>query len=169
MPRPAVVGRSALFAVTCVAAVVSVPLSAGLEPAIDTAAYPLNAVVLGLAGLLIGLKLPRHRIGLLLVVLGLIAALVELVEGYGYHDTWWASLTAQWIASWASLVGSASTATLLALFPDGGAAGRRWQWVPPFTIFATVLITVAAAFGHMNDNSSTFTHGGNPHAVDGLG
>jgi signal transduction histidine kinase len=169
MSRQAVVGRSALFALTCAIAVVSIPLSAGREPAVDTALYPLNAVVLGLAGLLIGLRLPRHRIGLLLVGLGLIAAMVELLEGYGYHDTWRAALTAQWISSWGSLLGAASTATLLALFPDGKSAGRGWRWLPPFTVVATVSIVLAAAFGHMNDDSYTFTHGGNPHAIDGLG
>ena len=88
----ATVVRSALFGMTCVIAAGSVPLSAGREPAVDTALYPVNAVVLGLAGLLIGLRLPRHRIGLLLVGLGLLAGATELVEGYGYHDGWTAAL-----------------------------------------------------------------------------
>ena len=168
MPRRATVVRSALFGVTCVIAAGSVPLSAGREPAVDTALYPVNAVVLGLAGLLIGLRLPRHRIGLLLVGLGLLAGATELVEGYGYHDDWTAALSAQWVSSWTSLVSAGTTATLLALFPDGRAAGSRWRWLPPFTVAATAAMAFSAAFGHMNDDSSTFTRGGNPHAIDGL-
>ncbi|MFL6158983.1 MAG: hypothetical protein ACJ72D_23085, partial [Marmoricola sp.] len=168
MPRAAIAVRSAIFGLTCAVAVASVPLSAGREPGVDTALYPLNAVVLGLAGLLVGLRLPRHRIGLLMVALGLLAASVELLEGYGYHQAWAASSDASWVASWGSLVGVGSTATLLALFPDGRAAGRGWRWLPAFTVLATASMAFTGAFSHLNDDSTTFTHGGNPHAVDGL-
>ncbi|MCX6402262.1 MAG: histidine kinase [Propionibacteriales bacterium] len=168
MPRRAIVARSMLFGLTCTVAAVSVPLSAGREPAVDTVFYPVNAVMLGLAGLLIGLRLPHHRIGTLLVGLGLAAGIVELLEGFGSHDTWVGALTAQWVASWASLVGAGSTATLLACFPDGHAAGPRWRWLPAFTVLATAAMVFSAAFGHMNDDSYTFTRGGNPYAIDGL-
>ena len=56
-----------------------------------------------LAGLLISLRLPQHPIGRLLLGLGLVAAMTELLEGYGYHDTWRAALNAQWVSSWSSL------------------------------------------------------------------
>ncbi|WP_261557636.1 sensor histidine kinase [Frankia tisae] len=158
----------ALLVLTCAVAVASVPPSAGLEPVVDTALYPLNAVALGGAGLLIRLRVPRHRVGLLLAGLGLAAALVELLEGYGYHDTWPAALTAQWAASWGSLVGAGSTATVLALFPNGRAAGRRWRWLPAFTVGATATAVLGAALSHANDDSYTFTRGGNPYALDGL-
>lgn len=159
---------AALSALTCTAAVASMLLSAGLEPVVDTALYPLNAVALGGAGLLIRLRLPRHRVGLLLAGIGLVAALVELLEGYGYHDTWPGALTAQWGASWGAGVGIGSTATLLALFPDGHAASRRWRWLPPFTVGATATFVLGAALSHANDDSYTFTRGGNPYALDGL-
>ena len=162
-PRPV-----ALLVATCVAAVASAPLSAGREPVIDTALYPLNAVALGGAGLLIRLRLPRHRVGLLLAGLGFVAAFVELAEGYGYHDSWPAALTAQWVASWAGLLGAATTATVLALFPDGHAPGRRWRWLPPFTVGASATVALGAALSHANDGSYTFTRGGNPYAIDGL-
>ncbi len=168
MPRPATVASAALFGVTCTIAAASIPLSAGREPAVDTTLYPLNAVVLGLAGLLIVLRLPQHPIGRLLIGLGLAAATTELLEGYGYHDTWPAALNSQWISSWSSLIGAGSVATLLALFPDGRPAGRRWKWLLPFTLFATAAMAFSAAFSHVNDDSYTFTHGGNPYAIDGL-
>ncbi|MBL7549488.1 hypothetical protein I6A60_16620 [Frankia sp. AgB1.9] len=158
----------ALLVLTCAAAVASVPLSAGLEPVIDTALYPLNAVALGGAGALIRLRLSRHRVGLLLAGVGLVAALVELLEGYGYHDTWPGALTAQWGASWGAMVGIGSTATVLALFPDGHAAGRWWRWLPPFTVGVTATFVLGAALSHANDDSYTFTRGGNPYALDGL-
>ncbi len=171
MARPDVRARRlpvALLVLACAAAVASVPLSAGLEPVIDTALYPLNAVALGGAGALILLRLSRHRVGLLLAGVGLVAALVELLEGYGYHDTWPGALTAQWCASWGAMVGIGSTATVLALFPDGHAAGRRWRWLPPFTVGATATFVVGAALSHANDDSYTFTRDGNPYALDGL-
>jgi signal transduction histidine kinase len=158
----------ALLVLTFAAAVASVPLSAGLKPVIDTALYPLNAVALGGAGLLIQLRLPRHRVGLLLAGVGLAAALVELLEGYGLHDTWPGALAAQWCAAWVAPVSIGTLATVLALFPDGHAAGRRWRWLAPFTVGATATWALGAALSHANDDSYTFTRGGNPYALDGL-
>lgn len=158
----------AVLVLTCAVAIASVPLSAGLEPVVDTVFWPLNGVALGGAGLLIRLRLPQHRVGLLLAGLGLAAALVELLEGYGYHDSWPGALTAQWAAAWGSPAGAGGTNTLLTLFPDGHAAGRRWRWLPPFTIGTTAVVVLGTALSHANDDSYTFTQGGNPYALDGL-
>ena len=158
----------ALLALTCAAAVASVPLSAGREPGIDTALYPLNAVALGAAGLLILLRLTRHPVGLLLVGAAPVGALVELLEGYGYHDTWPGALPAQWLSSWGSLVGVGCSTIVLELFPDGRAAARWWRWLPPFTVAATATMALGAALSHANDGSYTFTKGRNPYAFDGL-
>lgn len=159
---------AAVFALSCLLALVSVPLSAGREPVVDTVMYPINAVVLALAGLLVTLHLPRHPVGLLLAGLGLQAAFTELAEGYGYHDALPAALTAQWLSSWGSAVGAAGTSTLLALFPDGKPAGRRWAWVPPLTVLAVAAMLLGNAFTTANDSSYAYTRGGNPYAVEGL-
>ena len=56
---------------------------------------------------------------------------------------------------------------MLALFPTGRPAGRRWRPVVWAAIAGTVLIVVGNAFGHAVDDN--FRSGSNPYAVDGWG
>ena len=68
-PHPA-----ALLALAVAFAVVSVPLSVGLEEVYDTVFYPLNGVVLALAGALIVSDQRTHPIGWILLGMGVVAA-----------------------------------------------------------------------------------------------
>ena len=86
---------AALLVLTMAIAVASVPLSAGLEAVFDTVLYPLYAVVLALAGALIASRQRTHPIGWILLGMGIVAAFVELTEGYGYHATYPGSVVSE--------------------------------------------------------------------------
>src|ERR1700712_61905 len=118
-PLPAV-----LLTLAIVFAVASLPLSAGLEGVWDTVLYPINGVVLALAGALIASRQRAHPIGWILLGMGVEAAFVELTEGYGYHAGYAGSVESEWLSSWGSILGASMTATVLALFPTGRAVSR---------------------------------------------
>jgi signal transduction histidine kinase len=159
-------GLRVLFACTCLTALASLSISVGHEPLYDAVLYDVNAVVLGLAGLLIASRLPRNPIGWVLSGMGLAAAWVELTEGYAYHPGWPQAAASEWVTNWGSMLGIGLTAVVLALFPTGRhlSAGRRvlvWSGVA-----ATVMMMAGAAFGRGSDAS--FADGHNPHASDAL-
>ena len=156
---------AALLALAVVFAVASFPLSAGLEGVWDTVLYPINAVVLALAGALIVSRQRAHPIGWILLGMGVEAAFVELTEGYGYHAAYLGSVVSEWLSSWGSILGASMTATVLALFPTGRPARRRWRPVVWAAIAGTVLTVIGTAFGHSADDG--FRSGSNPYAVDG--
>jgi signal transduction histidine kinase len=167
---PRIVARrlpAAAFVLTIASASASIALSAGREPAYDTVFYALNAVVLGLAGLLICLRRPGHPIGWLLTGLGLEAGLVELAEGYGYHSDYPGAVESLWASSWGSLLGVGGTVVVLALFPTGRVPGPRWRPMMWAAVAGTALTVAGTAFSHSSD--ATFGSGGNPHAIDGIG
>ncbi|MGX6605023.1 sensor histidine kinase [Micromonosporaceae bacterium Da 78-11] len=155
----------ALFAGTCLASVASVPISVGREPQYDVILYPLNAVALCLAGSLIATHRRRNPIGWVLIVMGAMAAWVELTEGYAYHSAWPWALRVEWLTNWGSMLGVGTTAIVLSLFPSGrelGAIRRALVWAGAV---ATALTTAGAAFGHSSD--PMFEAGVNPYAVAG--
>ena len=154
----------AVLAVAVVLAGVSVPLSAGLEGIHDTVFYAVDSVVLALAGALISSRRRANPIGWILLAMGLEAAVVEVAEGYGYHGSYPGAVFSGWVASWGSLLGAGTTATVLALFPTGSPATRRWRPVVWAAITGTVLLVVGTAFGHAADD--VFGSGTNPYAVD---
>ena len=156
---------AALLALAIVFAVASVPLSAGLERVWDTVLYPINGVVLALTGALIASRQRAHPMGWILLGLGVEAAFVELTEGYGYHGAYVGSVVSEWLSSWGSILGASMTATVLALFPTGHAASRRWRPVVWAAIVGTVITVIATAFGHSADDN--FRSGSNPYAVAG--
>lgn len=156
----------AVFALTFLVSVGSVPISVGLEEFHDVVLYPLNAVALGLAGTLIVAHRRENPIGWLLCGMGVAGAWIEFAEGYGYHSQWPWAAPMEWFTNWGAMFGMGSTAVLLTLFPSGRGlpAGRRalvWAGV-----LATALMAVGAAFGHSSD--PTFRSGSNPYAIGGL-
>jgi hypothetical protein len=138
---------AALFAVTCLVSVASVPISVGLEPLYDALLYPLNAVVLGLAGALIVTNRRPNPIGWVLSGMGVEAALVELTEGYAYHPAWpWVAPIA-WFTNWGPMLGIGATAIVLTLFPSGRGLGRGRRILLWSGVVATVLMAVGTAAG----------------------
>jgi len=156
---------AALFALTCLAAVASVPISAGLEATYD-ALYAANAVALGLAGALIASYQRENPIGWLLSAMGVDGALVEFAQGYGYHSSWPWMVPIEWFTNWANTFGIVGTAILLTLFPSGHRL-PRWRCALVWAgVVAMALMAVGSAFGHSSD--PTFGSGSNPYAIDGL-
>jgi signal transduction histidine kinase len=154
-----------LFALTGLLAVISVVLSAGREAVYDTVFYPLNAVVLALAGALITSHRRGNAIGWVLTGMGIEAAVVEVTEGYGYHAGFPGAVLVTWTSAWASLVGAGTTSIVLLLFPTGRVLSRRWRGVVRASVAGTVLTAVGTGFGHSSDGS--FTSGSNPYALPG--
>ncbi|MFI5957760.1 histidine kinase [Cryptosporangium sp. NPDC051539] len=159
-------GAAACFVLTCVVSVASVPISVGREPAYDVLLYPVNAIALGLSGALIVTYRRSNPTGWVLSVMGLVAAFVEFTEGYGYHATWPAAATSEWLTNWTNYLGISGTAILVLLFPSGrdlSRIRRAGVWVASL---ATGLQMLGAALGHASDPA--FASGVNPHAIDGL-
>ena len=161
-PLPAVlVGLAVVFAV------VSFPLSIGREGVYDTILYPLNGVVLALAGALIASRLRTHPLGWILLADGTASAFVELTEGYGYHVHYLGSVVSEWVSSWGSQFGIGMTSVVLILFPTGHPASRRWRPVLWSGVAGTSFMVIGAAFGHPEDDN--YRSGSNPYAVGGRG
>ncbi len=158
---------AALLALAVVFAVASFPLSAGLEGIWDTILYPVNAVVLAIAGALIVSRERAHPIGWILLGMGVEAAFVELTEGYGYHADYFGAGVSEWLSSWGSILGASMTAVVLGLFPTGRPASPRWRPIVWAAIAGTVLTVIGTAFGHSADDG--FRSGSNPYAVEGAG
>lgn len=85
--------------------------------------------------LLILQKHPRHRIGWLLVAVGLLGAYTWFGEAYGWY-TYVSRLgrlpfaaELDWLAYWLPGAGSSLLVWVLLLFPSGHLLGRRWAWV----------------------------------------
>src|SRR3954469_20881284 len=103
----------ALLTLAVLGAIASVPLSLGREPVYDTILYPVNGVVLALAGALIAVYLRTNPLGWLLVGVGVEAAWVEFAEGYGYHPGWPAVDSIEWVGHWANELGIGAIALVL--------------------------------------------------------
>ncbi len=153
-----------LLTLNCALAIASVPPSLQHEPLYDTVLYPLNGVILGLAGLLILSRHRHHAIGWLLTGMGVLASGTELTEGYGYHPAWPAADLVQWSSSWTSITGASMTAIVLLLFPAGHIPSSRWRPLLWTGVVSVVLSAFSAAFGHSSDDA--FRSGTNPYAVN---
>jgi signal transduction histidine kinase len=143
-----------------------VALSLGVEPVYDTVFYGAMALALGLAGVFVASRQPQNAIGWLLSEMAVVAALVEVAEGYGEHVSYRGAVAAEWVAGWGWAVGAGQWAIVLALFPAGHLASRRWGLVVWTAAAATVLTAVGSAWGHGSD--SAFASGSNPYAIDGV-
>jgi signal transduction histidine kinase len=154
----------AVLALTIALAIASVPVSAGHELVTDTVLYPLNGVAFAVAGALIASRWRSSSIGWFLLGFGVVTAFGEAVEGYGYHDSYPAAVTAEWIANWVNWLEIGAYAIILTLLPSGRVLSARWRPVLWAGIAATVLLVLSAAFGHSMDSS--FRSGRNPFAID---
>lgn len=119
----------ALFGITSLLVLISLPLSFGREPISDTLLYGLIALTVGLSGALIAARQPRNPIGWIMCAQGVIKAQLEgWGEGFTYHALPTAGL-AHWIADWAFVVDGAAYAVVFALFPSGSLLSPRWRWI----------------------------------------
>ncbi len=134
-----------LLAVTTVFAVASIPVSAGHELVTDTALYPVNGIVLALAGALIVSRHRRNTLGWLLCAMGVLEGFTELIEGYGYHAAWTGSIFVAWLAALCSALNVTLFGVMLALFPDARSPANRR--IVSVAVAAAAIFAVGAAFG----------------------
>lgn len=122
---------SILLAVTVLAELGAVRLSWGLEPAWDTLLWALSDVLTVGTGALILSRHPRHAVGWLLCVLGLVNALTgDLPQGWGVRaaaERWAGGLPAEWLAQSSWPLATPWLVAILLLFPTGHLPNRRWS------------------------------------------
>ncbi|CAN5588619.1 hypothetical protein BH10ACT3_BH10ACT3_09820 [soil metagenome] len=150
---------------TVVAIALMIDLSWGLESAYDTVIYGLQALALVVAGALILRRHPGHRIGLILVVMGVAATLTEVTEGYAEHSSYPGVEGAQVLTNCGWLVGIGGYALIALLFPTGRVPSRRWSALVPFIAIGWALAAIGTVFG--TSGASTFADGVNPYARAG--
>jgi hypothetical protein len=137
------------FAVALVGAVVSVPISIGHEGWYDTALYPLNALGLALAGALISSRQRSNPLGWLMLVVGVVAAWIELAEGYGYHPSWPGAAALARLSVWLTWPDIGSIAIIILLFPTGRDLGTVRRSLVFADVAAAVAMTAGSVFGHV--------------------
>lgn len=150
---------------TVIALVVMVELSWGRESVYDTVIYGVQALALVVAGALILRRQPGHRIGLILVVMGVAATLTEVAEGYAFHPSYPGVAVVQAITNCGWLVGIGGYALIALLFPTGRVPSRRWSLLVPFIVIGWALAAIGTVFG--TSSAAAFADGVNPYARAG--
>jgi signal transduction histidine kinase len=106
---------------------------------------------MAIVGGLIATRRPRHRIGWLLLFIGLTQAMVEFSSAYAHYALLYrpGSLplgdVSSWFEEWMWMPGFGLAATLLLLFPTGRLPSRRWWPVAAVTILTLLTMVVADA------------------------
>jgi signal transduction histidine kinase len=159
-----------LLAVTVLGELGAVGLSWGLEPAYDTLFSALFTLLTVGVGALILSRHPRHVIGWLLCVLGLVNALTaDLPQGWGLRaaaEGWaWGPLT-EWLGLATFLLQGPVLVAILLLFPSGHLPNRRWSTVVWLSVAGGVI--GATGFALDPDTGRYFVGGRNPYVVPGL-
>ena len=161
---------SILLAVTVLAELGAVRLSWGLEPAWDTLLWALSDVLTVSTGALILSRHPRHAVGWLLCVLGLVNALTgDLPQGWGVRaaaERWAGGLPAEWLAQSSWPLATPWLVAILLLFPTGHLPNRRWSTVVWLTAAGSAIL--ATGFALDPDTGQYFVGGRNPYAAPGL-
>ncbi|MBK9053570.1 MAG: hypothetical protein IPL78_22520 [Chloroflexi bacterium] len=112
----------------------------------------ITPILISFLGVLILTRRPGHRIGRLLIVLGVVSALGTLTQEwavYGYHTLQTdvpLEAVAAWITNWIWIILFDLLLLTAALFPDGYLLSRRWAWLIGVPLF---LFTVPLLLGAM--------------------
>jgi hypothetical protein len=103
-----------------------------------------------IVGGLVAARRPGNRVGWLMLIAGAVNA---LAEGAGQYGVWGlvrhpGSLpgadVASWLSSYAWTPAITALVLVLAYFPDGRLASRRWRWVPALALACTTVIVVTS-------------------------
>ncbi len=159
-----------LLALTVLAELAAVLLSWGLEPVWDTLLLAVSTTVIAAAGALILSHHPRHSIGWLLLVQGVLGALAgDLAQGWGLRAAsqgWPLGPPAEFVvtASWLST--APLVVAVLLLFPTGRLLAPRWSLV----LWLSVVGAFAGVLGWVFDPKagSEYDAGHNPYAIHSL-
>jgi hypothetical protein len=148
----AVAGVSAVLLVLSAIAGATVPSSLHVQRlAASDLGWWLAYFTFTIVGGLVAARRPDHRVGWLMLLAGGVNAFAQAtaqyaVWGLARHP---GSLPAADIASWAFSFAwtpaVASLVLLLAYFPDGRLASRRWRWVPCMAVAVTTVIVASTA------------------------
>ena len=145
-------------------------LSWGLEPAWDTLLFALSWPLTAGTGALILSRYPRHAVGWLLCVLGLVSALTtDLTQGWGLRaaaEGWAGGLPAEWLALSILTMTTPLFVAILLLFPTGHLPNRRWSTVVWLSAAGTAIFATGYALDP--DTGQDFVGGRNPYAAPGL-
>jgi signal transduction histidine kinase len=127
-------------------------------------------------GAFVASRVPSNPIGWLLMATG-IGFVVEIASSeyavYGlYTDPGALPFTsfAAWLNQWTFLVAIGAILLLIALFPNGSAASRRWRWLPPVIVvdIALAIVTTVLTVGPI-DLTDVHPDPPNPTGVEALG
>ena len=126
-------------------------------------------------GAFVASRVPSNPIGWLLMATG-IGFVVEIASSeyaiYGlYTDPGALPFTsfAAWLNHWTFFVAIGAILLLIALFPNGSAASRRWRWLPPVIVadLALAIVTTVLSVGPI-DLSDVHPDPPNPTGVEAL-
>jgi signal transduction histidine kinase len=127
-------------------------------------------------GAFVASRVPSNPIGWLLMATG-IGFVVEIASSeyavYGlYTDPGALPFTsfAAWLNHWTFFVAIGAILLLIALFPNGSAASRRWRWLPPVIVvdIALAIVTTVLTVGPI-DLTDVHPDPPNPTGVEALG
>src|SRR5258708_5958769 len=118
-------------------------------PVLSDFQYPANAILCGVAGLLIARRRPQNVIWVALAGAGLCGGIFGFLAEYTIHSQLVARLpgdqVATWISNWIFPTIPALNVLLLLLFPTGRPLGPRWRLAMLPLVAGVVLLTVGLA------------------------
>jgi two-component system, NarL family, sensor kinase len=125
--------------------------------------YPniVNGTLMPVLGALILQRLPRHAVGLVFMVCGLVAAATFPVFGYAYlalvahPGSLPAGVAVAWVSSWLWAFGLMPLVTIgVLMFPDGRLPSRRWRPLLVLDVAAIAVVVVSTALtpGPLNNH-----------------
>lgn len=126
--------------------------AAGIESNDYWAANAATAMMYPIIGALIISRRPRHVIGWLFCLTGILNAVVVFGSEYGAyglasgHETLPGALLSAWLNHWLWVPGATPVILLILLFPEGRPLSPRWSSAAWAVLLGTVLLSIAVAF-----------------------
>jgi hypothetical protein len=139
-------------------------LSLGREPLVETLAFGLLAVTLGMTGALVASRQPANPIGWIFCGHGVFNSLVETWHAFAYHSLP-GGTAGVWVVSWSWIGDLALFAVVFLLFPTGRRLTTRWRRVIWLLLAGCALGIPCQALSVSNTN---FASGRNPLAVESI-
>ena len=158
--RPAVLSRLAWtvgalsVAALTVAGLAAITVPAGLDVqhvATSDIGWWTAYFTFAVVGALVAARRPEHRVGWLMLLAGAVNAFAQFASQYGiwglarHPGSLPGADVAAWTTSFSWTPAISTTLLVLAYFPSGQLASRRWRWLPWLTVAATSVIVLTTA------------------------